>query len=236
MAASLEVFAQLPEAEAFVRWLEVPGEWVEIPNERRGGMSGVQRIYTDDGRLLYRKQQTGHVYRSLLHPFGYPTVMRERAALLACERLQVPVPHVLFAACRKQQGEWQALLITGGLEDFCSLEDCYTQQRQLAWGEALHLQILGECGRVLGRLNRGRWQHGCLYMKHLFVRLRDGRVEVALIDLEKSRQRWLPARAARHDLSQIRRRSPWDEQQWQAFMDGYRSSYGAAVPALVVRR
>ncbi|EPN65056.1 inaA protein, partial [Pseudomonas syringae pv. actinidiae ICMP 19079] len=44
------------------------GEWVEEPNVRRGGESGVQRLVMDNGQTLYAKRQTGHIYRSLLHP------------------------------------------------------------------------------------------------------------------------------------------------------------------------
>lgn len=37
------------------------GDWVEEPNVRRGGESGVQRIKSKDGKLLYAKRQTGHI-------------------------------------------------------------------------------------------------------------------------------------------------------------------------------
>ena len=74
------------------QWLLCPGDWVEPPNQRRGGLSGVQRVQLDDGRLLYRKQQVGHLYHSWRHPLGYPTLMRERDALYDCLRLGVPVP------------------------------------------------------------------------------------------------------------------------------------------------
>ena len=79
------------------------------PNERRGGASGVQRVYTGDGRLLYRKQQTGHVYRDWQRPFGYPTAMRERDALRAFESLGIRVPRLIYSGCRKVDGQWRAL-------------------------------------------------------------------------------------------------------------------------------
>ncbi|KPW73310.1 InaA protein [Pseudomonas cannabina] len=37
------------------------GEWVEEPNVRRGGESGVQRLLMEDGKTLYAKRQTGHI-------------------------------------------------------------------------------------------------------------------------------------------------------------------------------
>lgn len=210
----------------YKEWLALPGEWVEPPNERRGGVSGVQRVYLDAQHLLYRKQQTGHIYRSLAHPLGYPTVMREYQALLDCQRLRVHVPTVVFASCRKEKGIWKALLLTESLEGFRSLEECYAAGEPQLWGGVLHKKVLAEVGRLLGRLNAGRRQHGCLYLKHIFVRILDGQIDVALIDLEKSRRRLLRKQAARHDLRQIFRRSGWSNELLGAFMHGYQESFG----------
>ncbi len=217
----------------YEQWLALPGEWVEPPNERRGGVSGVQRVYLDAEHLLYRKQQAGHIYRSFTHPLGYPTVMREYQALLDCQRLRVPVPEVVFASCTKEQGVWKALLLTESLEGFRSLEECYAEGEHRRWGEALHKEVLIECGRVLGRLNGGRRQHGCLYLKHIFVRVRDDQVDVALIDLEKSRRRLLRKQAARHDLRQIFRRAGWRGELLDAFLRGYQESFGPLEPLAV---
>lgn len=232
MSFDLASLAALPAELAFDRWLEIPGEWVEAPNIRRGGESGVKRIHSDSGQLLYRKQQVGHIYRSLRHPLGYPTAMRERDALQAAAALGVPVPRLVFAACRKVAGEWQALLVTEALEGYVSLEDCYARGEPQRWGEALHQRILQQVGAVVGRLNRGGWQHGCLYLKHVFVRLQGEQIEVALLDMEKSRKRLLARRAARHDLRQLKRRSSWSEAQWQAFVYGYEKAFGSAIKGL----
>ncbi|MGU5165543.1 lipopolysaccharide kinase InaA family protein, partial [Pseudomonas aeruginosa] len=56
MAPDLASLQRISGDSAIDQWLQVPGSWVEEPNERRGGASGVQRVYTGDGRLLYRKQ------------------------------------------------------------------------------------------------------------------------------------------------------------------------------------
>ncbi|MET1080039.1 MAG: lipopolysaccharide kinase InaA family protein [Pseudomonas sp.] len=216
----------------FEAWWQCNGEWVEPPNVRRGGESGVQRLQTPDAGLVYVKRQTGHVYRSLRHPFGYPTAMRERKALLAYQQLGVAVPALVFAACRRQAGDWQALLVTEALDDYRCLEELYAAGQAERWGEALHLRILQQVGQTLGRLNRGRWQHGCLYLKHVFVRLRGEQIEIALLDLEKSRQRLSARQAARHDLRQLRRRSSWSDVQWQAVVYGYQTAYGSAIKGL----
>lgn len=232
MSFDLASLSGLSVDEAFDRWLDIPGDWVEEPNVRRGGESGVKRIRTAAGQLLYRKQQMGHIYRSVRYPFGYPTAMRERDALQAASALGVPVPRLVYAACRKVAGEWQALLVTEALEGYVSLEDCYARGEQLQWGEAQHQRILQRVGEVVGRLNRGRWQHGCLYLKHVFVRLQGEQIDVALLDMEKSRQRVLARRAARHDLRQLKRRSSWSEAQWQAFVYGYEKAFGSSVKGL----
>lgn len=226
MSADVETLLKLPSAEAFDQWLALLGEWVEEPNIRRGGESGVKRIFCSNGKLLYRKQQVGHIYRSLRYPFGFPTAMRERKALLACAALKVTVPKLLYAECRKVAGVWQALLITEALDGFSSLEACYAAKQEQTWGEPLHLRVLQEVGGCLARFNVGRWQHGCVRMKHLFVRVQGEQIEVALLDLEKSRQRMTARLAAKRDIQQLKRHSLWSATQWQAVMQGYEAAFG----------
>ena len=218
-------------AQSYEQWLALPGEWVEPPNKRRGGMSGVQRVCLEGRPLLYRKQQAGRTYLSVRHPFGYPTVMRELEALQDCQRLGVAVPSVVYAGCLKQQGVWQGLLLTEALEGFKSLDECYVSGESLSWSDALHKQIVRESGRMLGRLNAGRRQHGCVYLKHVFVRIRGEQADVALIDLEKSRKRITRKQAACHDLRQCYRRLGWRGELWHAFLCGYQESFGAIDPA-----
>ena len=77
MTVAFSNATHLTHYPSFDSWWQTQGEWVEEPNERRGGYSGVQRL-TQLGQSLYAKKQTGHTYRSLLHPWGRPTVLRER--------------------------------------------------------------------------------------------------------------------------------------------------------------
>ena len=106
MQADVKALLKLPREEAFRQWLGLAGEWVEEPNIRRGGESGVKRVITTEGKMLYRKQQVGHIYRPWHHPFGYPTAMREQQVLLACADLHVTVPTLVYADCRKVGGVW----------------------------------------------------------------------------------------------------------------------------------
>ncbi|CAO3305675.1 MULTISPECIES: lipopolysaccharide kinase InaA family protein [Pseudomonas putida group] len=212
--------------------LNAPGAWVEPPNIRRGGESGVLRIELE-GQTFYKKQQVGHVYRSLLHPFGYPTVAREAKALRAAALLGVATPSLLHAEVRKRGGDWHAVMVTAGLDGYLSLEDFYAHKLDKSLGSRRHHEILEAYGRVLARLNLGRWQHGCLYLKHVFVDFSEPCVKVALLDLEKARKRLSAKKAGRHDLRQVKRRSGWSGDQWEAFCRGYSYSFGQTAERLL---
>ena len=71
-----------PQAAHFDTWWACQGSWVEEPNQRRNGVSGVKILQQDDPTRprLYCKRQTGHLYHSLRHPLGRPTILREHQA------------------------------------------------------------------------------------------------------------------------------------------------------------
>lgn len=209
----------------FDRWWHSPGQWVEPANQRRGGESGVRLLRDPTHPLLYCKRQIGHTYRSLLHPFGRPTILREQQAYRAFSRLGIRTPNIVYCAARQQHGHWEALLVTEVLEGFVSLEQWYSGYgNTAAFGEA----VLRQIAVTLARLHRARWQHGCCYPKHIFVRAHPGedeapRAEIALLDLEKSRRRWFVENASRHDLCQLaRHRGNMPEIDLLTLYDAYR--------------
>ncbi|MGE8358864.1 lipopolysaccharide kinase InaA family protein [Pseudomonas sp.] len=192
----------------FDRWWNSSGVWVEPANQRRGGESGVQLLSHRDASHppLYCKRQVGHLYRSLLHPLGRPTVLRERDAYRAMARLGVRTPNIVYCAARQQADQWQALLVTEALHDYLSLSQWYETEH----APALRSRVLTQVAMTLARMHRAGWQHGCCYPKHIFIKLQPGeagvpQVQVAVLDLEKSRRRWFGKNAARHDMSQVRR-------------------------------
>ncbi|UTW06832.1 lipopolysaccharide kinase InaA family protein [Pseudomonas benzenivorans] len=217
-------------------WWQLQGDWVEPPNERRGGSSGVQRIRDAQGRLLYAKRQTGHIYRSLRHPFGRPTVLRERDALLGARQAGVRVPEIVFCEAEQDHAGWRALLVTAALEGFQPIEDWYVEGSRERHGERLHGELLEQVAKNLAQLHRARWQHSCIYIKHIFVRVSGegeaARAEAALIDLEKCRQRLTSAQAALHDMHQLRRHSSWNDSDWHLLIDAYRAAYGRPLKGL----
>ena len=151
-------------------------------------------------------------------------------ALQALRDLGVRVPELIYCGTRQQAGQWQALLVTAELQGFVSLEDWYDEGMPGYYGSVVQARMLDAVGRTLGRLHHARWQHGCCYPKHIFLRVHgqdDGaQVEVALLDLEKSRRRLRRHAAARHDLRQLRRHcTAMSEPDWQRLLTahaGYR--------------
>jgi len=201
---------------------------VEPLNKRRDGESGVQLLLprNPSHATLYSKRQTGHLYRSLRHPLGRPTIMRELHAYQAFAELGVNVPKLVYGSARKHQGQWQALLITQALTGFISLEQWY-EAEQSAEHSACMLNALAV---ALARMHRGRWQHGCCYAKHVFIKINNNDIgspsaEITLLDLEKSRRRWRTADASRHDMRQLKRHcGAMPESDWQLLMWAYKTA------------
>lgn len=223
--------------DRFNHFWQQQGEWVEEPNQRRGGESGVQRLCNEKGQTLYAKRQTGHVYRSLLHPFGRPTVLREYEALHSFEQLGVRVPNIVYCGAeRDADNQWRALLVSEALEGFVEIDAWYEDGGRERYGEVLHDRVLEDLARNLARMHLGHWQHGCLYAKHIFVKVVGtgdaARAEVALLDLEKCRRRISRQRAAANDLRQLRRHSSWNEADWQKLLYFYQMAFGSAVKGL----
>ena len=213
----------------FDRWWAQPGEWVEPPNQRKVGESGVQRLRSSAGPLLYSKRQIGQLYRTPLYPVGRPTVLRELQALRALKRLGIKVPEVVYGAAQKIAGEWHALLVTEALEGFSSLEQWYADEGARRWGLALHQQMLQQLALILARLHLSGWQHGALYPKHIFIRVHASegpRVEIALLDLAKCRRRFSRYAASRGDLQQLsRHRRPLGNSDWRVFIEAYQNAF-----------
>jgi len=190
-------------------------EWFEEPNVRRGGWSGVCRIalaMPGNGELgLFVKRQENHQRRNWRHPLrGEPTFAREFRMLRYLQQHDVPAPRPVFFGTRVCSGRAQGILITEELEGFRPLdavvEDLFggNVQPPLATQRPLLRGVAG----LVRRLHEAGVQHGSLYPKHVFVRLRgDEEPAAALIDLEKSRTTLLSLRRTLHDLDALNRHS-----------------------------
>lgn len=209
----------------FDYWWKMESPWVEEPNRRRGGISGVQRCRVN-GANYYIKKQTDHTCRSLRHPLGYATISRETHRLNVCYQLGISAPEIVFSQTRLQQGSIQAILVTRELAGFSSV-DTWLHGETDDFVKKTTLNALSrKLGEILPMLHNGRWQHGCLYDKHIFFRHNrryGGDIEVALIDLEKCRRRLSIGRASRHDIRQMHRHMPaMTERHWEIFNSTYR--------------
>ena len=135
---------------------------------------------------------------------------------------------MVYCAAQRPAGQWQALLVTEELSGFVSLEQWYQEAHHLR-DAAVQARLLQRLGEMLARLHRAGWQHGCLYPKHIFLRVdgegADAEVEVALLDLEKCRRRLWPRQASRRDMDQLRRRAPAiSPADWAALQAHYQAA------------
>ena len=210
--------------DEFNYWWNLSGKHVEEPNVRRGGWSGVKRSSLQFAHPVYIKQQVNHNHRSILHPFGRPTILREVEGIKACRKHGIRTLDLLFYGNRRQRDGHRAMMVTRELKNYISLKDwlasCPEQQQHLD-------RVLREMARTIARFNNARWQHGSLYAKHIFVKISADtenapRVKVALIDLEKSRRRLTRNQASRHDIAQLGRHSELTEAAWKTFLNYYR--------------
>ena len=193
----------------FEGWWTVSGEWVEEPNRRRSGWSGMMRCPVD-GRVYYVKRQCNHLYRSPRHPVGQPTANREYLNLLRLKQLGLVVPTPVFFGKRHAGEGFEAVLATEELSGYAPLDT------QTGLSAAERTALAAQVGETLRVLHDANLQHSCLYDKHIFVRWRDSQPTIALIDLEKLRRRLLPGKAGRHDLDQLRRHQEiWDDNDWR---------------------
>ncbi|MVV52120.1 InaA protein [Pseudomonas sp. PB120] len=237
MAVRYAAETAVASQDRFAHFWNLRGEWVEEPNVRRGGESGVQRVVSSYGQLLYVKRQTGHIYRSWLHPFGRPTVLRESDALTVMHQLDVRVPEIVFCGAQRDPVHtWRALLVTKSLDGFEEIDHWYAGGGRERHGEAVHDRVLKDLAENLARMHKDRWQHGCLYAKHVFVSVNGegeaAKVEVALIDLEKCRRRLTARRAAANDMKQLRRHSSFSTADWKKLVYFYETAFGSAIKGL----
>lgn len=204
----------------FDGWWNAPGTWVEEPNQRRSGWSGMITSRFADA-LFYIKRQNNHLYRSLQHPFGMPTTSREYANLLLLASLGIKVPEPVFHGWRKTPDGFAGILVTRELTGFRAISEAadFSAERKKSLASAT--------GKTLGKMHRKYLQHSCLYPQHIMFRWQDETPEIALIDLEKLHRAYLPWRAAGHDLDQLyRHQKLWNQEAWDDLLKAHAATSG----------
>lgn len=208
--------------EEFQRWWATKGDWVEEPNHRRNGMSGVQKI-EQNGKTLYVKRMTHHLFYSLRYPLGRPTIVREIQVIKELEQAGVIVPKIVYGKALKIDGEWRALLVTEEMAGFTCISEWYEEQPNNPATDEIRLTMLRQVAQAFKGMHSIRRQHGCCYVRHIFVKT-EGKIEAGFLDLEKSRRRWLREKAIRHDFAQLEKHlAPIPPADWQYVKDYYRT-------------
>ncbi len=199
--------------DSFDRLWAVDAVWVEPPNERRGGWSGVSRCELDlpeGGKVgVFLKRQENHITRTMLHPFGIPTFVREIHNILLFKRAAVPALEPVYFAVRKNSGDLRAILCTVALDGYLPLEALVDKWTKEGWpARSRCRQLMRAVADVLTRMHDHKIQHNCFYPKHIFVCDHEEQIKVRLIDLEKAKVVLMRRFATCRDLYTLNRHSP----------------------------
>lgn len=217
--------------------LEAP--WVEEPNYRRRGWSGMSRIElkgtTPAPTGVYLKRQENHGYRSIGNLLQYrPTAYREYKRLVAMKAAGIAAPEVLYYGERNTGEKMQAILMTREIPQNIPLDDYLQLSGDRPPAEVR--QLIQDTAILIARLHRHHFQHCSLYGKHVLVSgfgtsqptppQTGSKLVPYLIDVEKSRRRFSRLAIAIRDLNQLYRHVPWTETHWDTFLDQYVTAGG----------
>lgn len=202
-------------------------EQVDHPNTQGSGWSSVgyfpfeNPVHGLNGIYIKRQQDFGK--RQWLPPFKLvPTFRHEYGNLELSINKGLPVVRPLLYRERVKDGHQQVVLITAALEGYTDLSD---ETFIASLGIALRRKLVRAVAREVRQLHREELLHGCLYPKHIFIKLPeepDGDIRVRLIDLERlSNFNWWN-RGAMRDLDSLHRRSyGWNDRDRMTFLREY---------------
>ncbi len=209
---------------------DLQGRFIEEPNYRRGGWSGIvlHEIMIQNGEPLkiIIKRQENHTFRSLLHPLrGTPTFFREYKNICRLEKNNIPTLQPVFYGERLINGNMQAILVVRFLNGYRNLDDLLTEAGQ---NEHFDLKsIIDPLADMIAKIHSFRIQHNCLYGKHIFVKTeKNGSADIRLIDLEKMHFGVSRFHVAVHDLGALFRHAPWPGESWRLFLQSYLNKAG----------
>lgn len=190
-------------------WTLNKDHWIEEPNYRRGGWSGVCKatllLANGTKKNVFIKRQENHFYRSWKHLFrNRPTFEREYRNILSFRKNEIPTLDLIYFAHQVVDGKHRCILISSELENYKSLDD----EVMLANLSFLQRkQVFESLASTLRTMHKRSYQHSNPYPKHVFVKTYPNNpavnspAESCLIDLEKTRRRLFARSAAIKDLS-----------------------------------
>lgn len=189
------------------------GEWFEAPNSDRNGWSGVNRLSLKmpSGEQLgvFLKRQQNYMRRTFFHPFtGESTFACEFRVISYLLKRGVPVPKPVFFDAKASSEGTKAILVTEELTGYRAL-DVVLEELFKQPGAPIKTKkaLISSVAQVVRKLHHARIQHRALYPKHLFVNMEEPESpQIAIIDLEKARIKFIPVMRTVQDLSTLNRR------------------------------
>jgi hypothetical protein len=190
----------------FADFWGLPLDWVEDPNRRRNGWSGVSYHTFFDNEAghfsIFVKRQENHNYRSLRYPLqGKPTFFRDLCNIRRMEEINVPtVEPVFYGECR-EGNKLQAVLVTIALGGYSEINPLL-QNPSLP--SPVRQAILHRLADVVLLMHRHHLQHNSLAGNHVLVKLEeDGTFDLRILDLEKTRHNFMPIDTAMRDIEKF---------------------------------
>ena len=193
----------------FDSFWSIDADWVEEPNYRRGGWSGVSQLTLTlpqgEQASFYLKRHENHCYHPRLLPWlKKPTLLREKNNLLLFARNGIPSLELIYYASKKIAGKTRAVMMTLALESHEDLLSLAKQQADFTLAERHHLiRCLAKAVRTM---HQHHIQHTALYPQHVFVSRKTKAVR--FIDLEGARRRWRKKKCMLRDLDTLQRYTP----------------------------
>jgi hypothetical protein len=212
IASKHKTLLEQNQLDSFDKAWSYQASWFEEPNNRRGGWSGVGRLVLANaaGKELgvFLKRQENHLRRTFRHPLhGEPTFACEFRMMRYLAARGVPAPEPVFFAQREQDLNSRAILMTEELVHFSPLDE--VAEEIFLNGKATlatKRSVLRGVAATVRKLHAVGIQHRSLYPKHLFVKMMaDADPEVVVIDLEKSRRKWIAPLRTVYDLATLDR-------------------------------
>ena len=191
---------------SFDNFWQLPKNWIEEPNHRRNGWSGVSTHSIEHNGVtvdLFIKRQQNHNSRTFQHPFGAPTFRKEFINIQTLEERDIPTLEVVFYGEKIIDKQQCAVLATLALSEHVPLDDWATNNND----DELSNSVCETVGRVVRKCHDANLQHRSLYGKHLFVSTQQSPPDIRFIDLEKMRQSKSTVEKRAADLGQLFRHS-----------------------------
>lgn len=203
----------------------LPKNWVEPPNERRGGWSGVTttdiRKKCGETVTLYVKRQHAHTFRSIRYPLSKSTAWREYQNNERMRKKGFSVPIPVFYQEKKCSG-MRAIMATIGINNPISLSAWLTSRTEPRDQDSTS-KVLQNIATDIRKIHDSGFEYRALHGKHILLENYQTATipKHYFIDLETLRPyiRHLTPRV--RDICQFFRHTPLSGSQQEFFLAHY---------------